>query len=402
MARLVIAKHRLPYPVAAGTDVVTFNLLRALASRHDVTFVSLIVSEKQRPYASAFEAIGVRLVPVMMPNKKNLAARAAYKLFYTAASWLSASPRDLWYYNPPAFRRAVREAAAGADLLQCEYWFLYPTAAAARGVKKALLQHDAEFNANRRLLAAVRNPLKKFPLYLTYLRRRGYEVAACRKFDHVLCLSPADAELVAPYTRRPPRVVFPIVDLPPADRLCRGRDNAALIYFGGTRRPANRQGLEVLLKDIYPRVREAVRDASLTVRGEAPPGPLRRLMRRDPSVSFKPAGPDLADDLVRASVAVVPLWAGSGIKIKILTALAYGLPVVTTPVGAEGIGARDGAEIKVAETAEGFADAVVRLLTDGERWLELAAGGRRFAERELSPAARDAGIAELYEELARN
>lgn len=402
MARLVVAKHRLPYPAVTGTDVVTFNLLRALASRHDVTLVSLIVSESQRECAAAFERVGVRLVPVMMPNKKNSFARAFYKLFYTAASWLSASPRDLWYFNPPAFRRAVKEAAAGADLLQCEYWFLYPTAGATRGVRKALLKHDAEFNANRRLLATVKNPFKKFPLFLKYLRRRGYEQAACRKFDHVLCLSPADAALVAPYARRPPRVVFPVVDLPPADELCQGQNNAALIYFGGTTRPANRQGLEVFLKDIYPRVKAAVPEATFTVRGERPPRGLRRLMAREPSATFKPTAADLAEDLARASVAVVPLWVGSGIKIKILTALAYGLPVVTTPVGAEGIPARDGAEIVVAEGAREFADAVAELLTDAARWRELSAGARRFAERELSPAARDAEIAELYDELARD
>jgi glycosyltransferase involved in cell wall biosynthesis len=402
MARLVVAKHRLPYPPVTGTDVVTFNLLRALASRHDVTLVSLVVSEEQRACAGPFEDIGVRLVPAMMPNKRTLAARVFYKMFYAAASWLSASPRDLWYYNPPAFRRAVKEAAAGADLLQCEYWFLYPTAHAIQGIRKVLLKHDAEFNANRRLLATVRNPLKKFPLFLKYLRRRGYELAACRKFDRVLCLSAADAELVAPYTRRPPGVVFPVVELPPPDELCSGRDNAALIYFGGTARPANRQGLEVFLREIYPQVKKAVPQVTFAVRGEAPPRGLRRLMRRDSSITFKPTAADLSGELTRATAAVVPLWVGSGIKIKILTALSYGLPVVTTPVGAEGIPARDGAEIAVAETPEDFARAVVKLLTDGERWSELSAGGRRFAERESSPAARDAGIAELYEQLARD
>lgn len=402
MARLVVAKHRLPYPPVTGTDVVTFNLLRALASRHDVTFVSLVVSEEQRGCVRPFEDIGVRLVPVMMPNKQSLAARAFYKIFYAAASWLSASPLELWYFNPPAFRRAVKEAAAGADLLQCEYWFLYPTAGAVRGVPKALLKHDAEFNANRRLLATVRNPVKKLSFFVRYLRRRGYELAACRKFDHVLCLSPVDAELVAPYTRKPPRVVFPVLELPPADRLCRGRDNAALIYFGGTARPANRQGLEVFLKEIYPRVKEAVPQTTFAVRGERPPRGLRRLMRKDSSITFKPTAPDLSDELSQATAAVVPLWVGSGIKIKILTALSYGLPVVTTPVGAEGIPARDGAEIVVAEKPEEFAGAVARILSDGERWNELSARGRRFAERELSPAARDAGIVELYEELARD
>ncbi len=269
-------------------------------------------------------------------------------------------------------------------------------------MKKALLKHDAEFNANRRLLAITRNPLVKFRRWLRYLHRRGYELAACRKFDHVLCLSRVDAELLGPYARRPPGVVFPIVDLPPEGQLCRRFDNATLIYFGGTRRPANSQGLEVLLKDIYPRVKNAVANVSLVIRGEAPTRGLLRLGRGDPSVAFEPTVEELGAELARASVAVVPLWAGSGIKIKILTALAHGLPVVTTPVGAEGIPARDGAEIVVAETAAGFADAVVRLLTDGERWRELSRGGRRFAERELSPAARDDEVAQLYDELARN
>jgi glycosyltransferase involved in cell wall biosynthesis len=402
MARIVVAKHRLPYPVVTGTDVVTFNLLRALATRHDVTFVSLIVSAKQRDYAPAFERIGVRLVPVMMPNKKSLFARAAYKFTYGAASWLSASPLELWYFNPPAFRRAVAEASAGADLLQCEYWFLYPTAGAARRVKKVLLKHDAEFNANRRLLAISKSPLVKFRRWLRYLHRRGYELAACRKFDHVLCLSRVDAELLVPYARRPPGVVFPIVDLPPEGQVCRGFDNAKLIYFGGTRRPANKQGLEVLLKDIYPRIKSGVANANLVIIGEAPPRGLLRLSRGDPSVAFKPTAEELGPELTRASVAVVPLWVGSGVKIKILTALAHGLPVVTTPVGAEGIPARDGVEIVVAETPAGFADAVVRLLSDGERWRELSRGGRRFAERELSPAARDDEVAQLYDKLARN
>jgi len=400
MARLVIAKNRLPYPPVTGTDVVTFNFLRALASRHDVALVCLITSDEQRRHAPAFERIGVRLVPVMMPNKVSVAARVAYKLFYNAAAWLSGTPLELWYYNPPVFRRAVREACAEAELLQCEYWYLYPTARAVRGVKKVLLKHDAEFNANRRLVAVTANPLHKFALWMRYLQRRGYEKAACRYFDDVLCLSAADAELVAPHTRREPRVVFPIVDLPPAAETCRGEANAEMLYFGGVTRAANRQGLERFLREIYPAVKAAVPHAKLTIRSEPPPRALARLAANEPSITFKPTAADISDDLARATAAVVPLWVGSGIKIKILTALAHGLPVVTTPVGAEGIPAEDGAEIFVAETPEAFAAALTQLLTDAETWRRLAEGGRRFAERELDAAVRDAQVAELYDELA--
>lgn len=401
MARIVVAKNRLPYPPVTGTDVVTFNFLRAMASAHDVTLVSLITSDEQRRHAAAFERLGVRLVPVMMPNKVSVAARVFYKLFYNVAAWLSGVPLDVWYYNPPNFRRAVAEAGADADLLQCEYWYLYPTARAARGVKKVLLKHDAEFNANRRLVAVTANPLRKFALWVRFLQRRGYEKAACRFFDDVLCLSAVDAGLVAPYARREPRVAFPVVGLPPPAATCRGGANAEMLYFGGVTRAANRQGLERFLEEIYPAVRAAVPGAKLTIRSEAPPRALARLAANDPSVTFRPTEADISGDLARATAAVVPLWVGSGIKIKILTALAHGLPVVTTPVGAEGIPAEDGSEIVVAETPEAFAAALTRLLTDGDEWRRLAEGGRRFAERELDPAVRNAQIAELYDELAR-
>lgn len=401
MARIVVAKNRLPYPPVTGTDVVTFNFLRALASAHDVTLVCLITSDEQRRHAAALERVGVRFVPVMMPNKVSVVARVAYKLFYNVAAWLSGIPLDVWYYNPPVFRRAVREACAGAELLQCEYWYLYPTARAARGVKKVLLKHDAEFNANRRLVDVTANPFRKFALWLRYLQRRGYEKAACRFFDDILCLSAVDAGLVAPYSRRQPRVVFPVVDIPPPDAVCRGGANAELLYFGGVTRAANRQGLERFLEEIYPRVKAAVPAATLTIRSEPPPRALSTVAANDPSITFRPTEADISEDLARATAAVVPLWVGSGIKIKILTALAYGLPVVTTPVGAEGIPAEDGAEIVVAETPEAFAAALTKLLTDVEAWRRLAEGGRRFAERELDPVVRDAQIAELYDELAR-
>ncbi len=400
MARIVVAKHRLPYPPTTGTDVVTYNLLRALARRHDVTLVALIESEGQRAYAQAFADIGVHLTPVLMPNKKSSWHRAVYKFLYAGAAWLSASPLDLWYFNPPIFRRAVAEAARQADLVQFEYWYLYPSGDAVQATKKILLKHDAEFNANRRLVAVTKNPIFKLIHYMTYLRRRGLELAACRKFDAVLCLSPADAEAIAPYTARPPHVVFPIVDLPPSKDLCRGFESHTLIYFGGTGRAANRHGLEVFLKDIYPRVKEAVGATRFVIYGERPRRRLRRLAARDTSVSFEPAVADISPRLAGAAVAVVPLWVGAGIKIKVLTALAHGLPVVTTPVGAEGIGARADAEILIADADADFALAVTSLLTDRERWRALAAGGRRYAERELAPAARDEQVAAFYAELA--
>lgn len=400
MARIVVAKNRLPWPPHTGTDVVTFNFLRALAGRHEVTFVSLVTKPLEAPARGAFEQAGIRLIPVMMPNKGSWPRRIAFKLFYTAAAGLLATPRDLWYYNPPVFKKAVAAAAAGADLLQCEYWYLYPTADEITGVRKVLLAHDAEFNANRRQVEENGTALGRLGDGLTYLRRKGYEREACGRFDHVVCLSAADAALLAPWCRRPPRICFPLVDVPsPAAMSTRG-DGRTLVYFGGTRRFANHHGLTRFLREIYPSIRREVPGVRFLIKGERPRPALMRIIERDASITWAPAGDDLAVELAAAAAAVVPLWVGAGIKIKILTALSYGLPVVTTVVGAEGIaaGADDG--MAVAATAEDFTAAVAALLRDADYWRRRAAGARRFAENELAFEKRAPAVAALYDELA--
>ena len=400
MARIVVAKHRLPWPPHTGTDVVTFNFLRALAGRHDVTFVSLVTGPVAEEARAAFDRAGVRLVPVMMPNKGSWVRRGCFKVFYAAAAWSTGTPRDLWYYNPPAFKQAVAKAAAGADVLQCEYWYLYPTADAVAGLTKVLLAHDAEFNANRRQVAAGGTPWLRLWDGLTYLRRRGFERYACGRFDRVMCLSAADAALLAPFCRRTPVVCFPLIDLPPAGDVSTRGDGRTLIYFGGTSRPANHQGLARFLREIYPAIRRDVPGVRFIIKGEKPRPSVRRMMSADASVTWAARGDDLSAELAAAAVAVVPLWVGSGIKIKILTALSYGVPVVTTLVGAEGIpaGADDGME--VADTAEGFATAVTALISDEDLWRRRAAAARRFAENELAFEKRAPQVAALYDELA--
>jgi glycosyltransferase involved in cell wall biosynthesis len=398
MARLVFVKHRLPFPPTTGTDVVTFNLLRAAATRHDVTLVAPAAPLSPEA-AAAFAAAGVRVVPVAPPHKKNVAARAWHKIYYAAAAWLTGTTREMWYFNPPVFRRAVGAAAAAADIVQFEYWYLYPTAEATPARRKVLLAHDAEFIANRRQLAVTRGPFARAFRYLYTIRREGLERTACGLFERVLCLSSADAVALAPYCRRPPRVVFPLVDYPPEEERCRGAGAAMLLYFGGTARAANHQGLARFVRDLLPRIRAAVPGVRFVVRGERPRRSLLHALARTPGARWEPGAADIGAALAAATVAVVPLWVGAGIKVKILTALAYGLPVVTTPVGAEGIVATAADGMVTAPDDDAFVTATVGLLAGGDAWVAAAEGARRWAAREVAWEARAAGVAATYDRL---
>jgi glycosyltransferase involved in cell wall biosynthesis len=191
-----------------------------------------------------------------------------------------------------------------------------------------------------------------------------------------------------------------VVVLHDASRLCRGFEGRTLVYFGNLRRGVNLQGLVRFVDAIYPRIQAAVADVRLVLRGEPPPAALRERAARDGSIQLQPFGDDLLDVLEASAIAVVPLWIGSGIKIKVLTALSQGVPVVTTPVGAEGIAATPGSEILVGSSDEEIANHCISLLTDRKQWDRLATGARAWAERELDPSVRHPRVAALYAELA--
>jgi glycosyltransferase involved in cell wall biosynthesis len=145
----------------------------------------------------------------------------------------------------------------------------------------------------------------------------------------------------------------------------------------------NRNGLSFLLDEVFPRVWAELPDTRLTLVGAG----LQELPGADPRVEPLGFVEDLGAAYASASCAVVPLLQGGGTPLKFIEALAYGLPVVATPRAAAGLAVSDGRDCLIAEGAEQFAQALIRILRDGgvelgRRGRELVAG--RYSIEALS------------------
>lgn len=149
---------------------------------------------------------------------------------------------------------------------------------------------------------------------------------------------------------------------------------------------------------VWPLVRRQVPGVSLSVVGQKPPPPVLAL--RSPEIEVTGWVPEVAPYLDRTRVSIAPLRYGAGVKGKIGEALSRGVPVVTTPVGAEGMGLRHGEQALVATTAEEFAAAVVRLHSDRALWERIAAAGRAHIESQLGLEAARAGIRQTLAAVA--
>jgi glycosyltransferase involved in cell wall biosynthesis len=147
----------------------------------------------------------------------------------------------------------------------------------------------------------------------------------------------------------------------PSGRLAVGSP-PTLLFQGLLRYPPNIEAARWLTGEVAPRVRERVPDLAVRLVGEH--GPELEALDDPPRVSVVGRVPDMAEELARADLVVVPVRYGSGTRVKILEAFAHRIPVVSTSVGAEGIGGVDGVHLLVGDDAEALAAATVRLLTE--------------------------------------
>src|SRR5437016_12443838 len=127
---------------------------------------------------------------------------------------------------------------------------------------------------------------------------------------------------------------------------------------------------------MYPSIRQAAANASLVVVGRNPSSRLLALAGKSPSVEMTGWVPDVRPYLSQAEAVVVPLRSGGGTRIKIPEAMAMAEAVVSTPIGAEGLPLQDNKQIRIAEYARSFADALVELLENARLRKEMARAER--------------------------
>jgi glycosyltransferase involved in cell wall biosynthesis len=146
-----------------------------------------------------------------------------------------------------------------------------------------------------------------------------------------------------------------------------------------------------------PRVWREVGDVSVTIIGRAAPDEIQALASRQVQIAgwVHDIGPLM--DGARAMVA--PLTYGAGLKGKVTQALAAGVPVVTTPVGAEGLDARDGEQMLIGRTPAELAARVIQILRDDELWTRLSVEGQQLAQERCSPELVVQRLTELMEGL---
>jgi len=305
------------------------------------------------------------------------------------------------YYAELAFRRPVARVVREQkfDLVQFDYWNLARLGAVCpSGTKRCILLHDVQPYVFEREAEVVEGRLKRWQLRRAAKAATAFERRALRHFSHVLTVTENDAAVYRRMLTAGSEVqcvptVYDVAPAPPAP----DPGGSTLLLVGAMGHRPNRDAVLYFVKDVLPLIMGQVPDVEFVVVGRNVPASIRRLASRHVRVTG--VVPEVGPYLNEATVYVAPLRFGSGIKLKILEALAHGKAVVTTPVGAEGIEVTHGVNCLIAEGPDDLAGNVVRLLRDRELRKRLGVAGRKMIEERHSPEAAGPRVRRIYRDM---
>ncbi|HEY2798379.1 MAG TPA: glycosyltransferase [Thermoanaerobaculia bacterium] len=366
---------RPPHPTRDGLAIRNYHLLEALAARFRVRAFSL--RDPERAYGGGEFPPGVDAEFVAQAPRRARRAGAALSSLVAGGAY---SER---LYRSGRLARRVASLARREEprWIVAHSYHVGPAAlaSAASGVPVWIDFHNLDSEIWDRTSRTASSATARRFARLQAPRVRALERRLVSAAAGVSCVSPRDAAgLAALRAAAAPLVVPNGVDLARYALRPGAPGGERLLFVGDLSWPPNAEAVRWFAREVWPRVERARPAASAEILGRSAPRDLKRLAT--PRLSFAGDRADTRPAWLAASVAVVPLLAGGGTRLKILEAAACGVPVVATPIGAEGLAFAPEREIRLREDAGGFADAVVELLADSEAARRQALAARARVE----------------------
>lgn len=377
-----------------------YHLIRELVRQgHRVVLLTAAASEQEARDADELRQWGVQAEVFRVPR---------------ARSWVNClaalptrEPLQAVYAYHPAMERRLAEWARSreVDVVHIEHLRAARLVRAVQGIPTVYDSVDSIsllFEQTLRLTPGLRSRLLAA---LDLARTRRYEARLLTRYNRVVVTSSRDKEALEALARRylppsarpaPITVVTNGVDLEYFRPQEGPRDGKTVVFTGKMSYHANVAGALYFAREVLPCIWVRDPEVRFWVVGKDPPKAVQRLAQ-DERITVTGAVPDLRPYLARAAVAVCPIPYAVGIQNKVLEAMTMGVPVVSSRAAAEGLDARLGEDLLVAETADEFAAHVLRVLADPALATRLSLAGRQYVETHHRWASIAERLVEVYQ-----
>ena len=360
--KLLYISHKVPYPLSDGGKLRVFNQIKHLSKEHNIVSLSFIENKAELENIAELKKY-CSIETVLLPKWKSL-INSFFGLF-------SRKPLRVWYLRDKRFRKKAKELTKQAEMViiqaprMTQYGF-EPEKTIVDVVDTPSLQIRRALNHESLIWKII------WKVELPRIER--FEKWICKRFKHILTASEDDRKALGKGI-----VLKNGAAISNVKRKDLSGNN--IMFLGNMEYAPNIDAINYFVKEIFPLIKRKVPDAKFFIVGKNPDS-VKKYASKDIIVTGFVE--DLGVFFSKCKVFVAPLRLGSGIQNKVLEALNYEIPVITTSIVNRGVEAKDGKEIIIADNKEEFAEKTIRLLKNFKLRRKLASNGKKFLRRNYS------------------
>jgi len=385
----------LPYPLLSGGQIRTYNLLKNLSRKHDITLFSLIKEEKEKQYINQIKPFCGKVAVFKRP-KSPWALRNILLAGFTPYPFVVT--RNLPIGAKSIIARALQEDQF--DLIHAETFYMMPNIPETN-IPILLVEQTIEYLGYQSYVKQSKWwPLKPF-LYLDVLKIYLWEKYFWQKANRLVTMSQEDKQFIQKVVAKPLQidVVANGVDTDFFDKISKHLPQQPTVLFVGTFKwLPNVDAVKVLVKEIWPQIIKAVPQARLKIVGFSPTKEIIDF-GKDPQIEVLGNVGDIREAYGSAHVLLAPIRSGKGTRYKILEAMATGTPIVSTKLGVEGIDVTPGKEVLVGESFSELAKLTIKVLKNTPLRQQMAEAGKGLVRKRYNWQCISQELDRIYQDL---
>ncbi|NCO12377.1 MAG: glycosyltransferase [Candidatus Pacebacteria bacterium] len=374
--KILMLTPYLPYPLLSGGQIRTYNLLKKLANKHEVTLFSLIKDNDEKKYIPELEKY-CKNVRVFKRSSKPFTLKNILKTAFSSYPFL------VIRNHAPEIISAVEEELAKNkyDLIHAETFYMMPHIPKTT-IPTILVEQTIEY-LGYESYAKKASFLIRAILTIDINKIRRWEKHYWKVCDTLIVMSEDDKKYISKEIKESKKieVVANGIDTKWFEEVKKTKHkDPTLLSVGTFKWLPNVEAVEFLVKRVWPLIKKELPNAKLWIVGNAPTENVYLYEKRDPSIKVIGRIPDIRDAFSGVDVLMAPVFSGKGTRYKVLEAMASETPIVSTSTAVEGLNVKNGVHVMIDNTEQGMATLAIELLNNPEKRKNMAQYGKKFVK----------------------
>ncbi|HPS40631.1 MAG TPA: glycosyltransferase family 4 protein [Candidatus Woesebacteria bacterium] len=392
--KILMLTPYLPYPLLSGGQIRTYNLLKKLSHKHQITLFSLIKNEEEKQYVKELEKYCYK-VKVFKRSEKPFTLKNVWKTLFSSYPFLVI--RNQAEGSLAAVKKEI--LTENYDLIHAETFYMMPHIPECQ-IPIILVEQTIEY-LGYESYAKTALPLLRPLLNIDVNKIRLWEKHYWQKAKRLIVMSEEDRQFIAKeLAKEKIDVVANGVDTKWfAEKKRHLAKNPTILSVGTFKWLPNIEAVDFLVKKIWPRIKIKVPNANLLIVGNAPTAKVLAYSKKDPQIIVAGRVEDIRDAFQSVHVLLAPVFSGKGTRYKILEAMASGTPVVASKIAVEGLNIKDGQHVLTSNDADTLADLTVKVLNDKKLWQKLSQNGKKFVAKNYDWNLISQQLDKIYQEI---